>query len=352
MGGFLGAGKTSLILAATRMLERRGLRCAVILNDQGDELVDTQHAESLGLMAREVTGGCFCCRLSELTSAIEELRRSSPDVIFAEPVGSCTDLAATVIAPLEEFDRCRPAPFTVLIDPARLWVLGGERADADLRFLFEKQIEEADLVVMSKADLYPDAAAPQGVEARRLSARTGQGVAEWVDEILGGAVEAGGRIAEVDYERYARAEAALAWLNLSFVYVPATPVSAAMVAGPLLDGIDEALTAAGIPLVHLKLLDRSPAGWVKAALCANGAPPHVEGHLDASPVIRHDVLVNLRAKADPDCVRAIVKEQLARLQGSLAEIHLSCFRPAPPQPERRMVRCKAAHGGYSGVARS
>jgi Ni2+-binding GTPase involved in maturation of urease and hydrogenase len=338
VGGFLGAGKTSLILAAARMLERRGVRCAVILNDQGDELVDTRHAESQGLMARQVTGGCFCCRLSALTSAIEELRTWSPDVIFAEPVGSCTDIAATVIGPLlEEFDRCRLAPFTVLVDPARLLALGGEEADGDLRFLFEKQMEEADLVVMSKADVFPNAAACS-VEARRLSAKTGEGVAEWLDEILGGVLKAGGTVAEVDYARYARAEAALAWLNLSFVYAPAMAVSAPMVAGPLLDRIDEALTAAGIPLVHLKLLDRSAAGWVKAALCANGAAPQVEGHLDASPASRHEVLVNLRAQGDPEGVRAIVEKQVERMPGSVAEMRLSCFRPAPPQPERRMVQ--------------
>ena len=76
VGGFLGAGKTSLILVAARLLEQRGMRCGVILNDQGDELVDTQHADAQGIMAREVTGGCFCCRLSGLIEVIEELRSS------------------------------------------------------------------------------------------------------------------------------------------------------------------------------------------------------------------------------------------------------------------------------------
>ena len=50
VGGFLGSGKTSLILAAARLLEQRGLRCAVILNDQGNELVDTRHADAQGLL--------------------------------------------------------------------------------------------------------------------------------------------------------------------------------------------------------------------------------------------------------------------------------------------------------------
>ena len=71
VGGFLGSGKTSLILAAARLLEQRGMRCAVILNDQGKELVDTRHAEAQGVLAREVTGGCFCCRFSDLMQGIE-----------------------------------------------------------------------------------------------------------------------------------------------------------------------------------------------------------------------------------------------------------------------------------------
>jgi len=41
----------------------------------------------------EITGGCFCCRLDELVAAIGRLDAGArPDVIVAEPVGSCTDL--------------------------------------------------------------------------------------------------------------------------------------------------------------------------------------------------------------------------------------------------------------------
>ena len=55
VGGFLGSGKTTLIMAAARLLEQRGLRSTVILNDQGVELVDTRHAGMQGIQAREVT---------------------------------------------------------------------------------------------------------------------------------------------------------------------------------------------------------------------------------------------------------------------------------------------------------
>jgi CobW/HypB/UreG, nucleotide-binding domain len=339
VGGFLGAGKTSLILSAARLLEQRGMRCAIILNDQGSELVDTRHAEMNDMLAREVTGGCFCCRFSALASKIEELRARNVDVIFAEPVGSCTDISATVFGPLrEEFDRYRVAPFTVLLDPSRAESLLGEDSDSPLAFLFQKQLQEADLVCMTKADLYPDAEGLPGVEARFMSAKTGQGVAEWLDEILSGALEAGKTTLEIDYEQYARAEAALAWLNLSFTLEPAVPTSPALTIGPFFDGLHDGLTEAGISIAHLKAFDRSPTGWLKVAVCANGEEPAVEGNLDASPAARHELLVNLRAKSDPVHVRALVEEQLQRLEGTKLDLHLNCFSPAPPKPERRVTR--------------
>jgi len=339
VGGFLGAGKTSLILAAARELELRGLRCAVILNDQSDELVDTHHADAQGLLAREVTGGCFCCKFSRLIEVIEDLQATSPDVIFAEPVGSCTDISATVFGPLREgFDEYRVAPFTVLADPARAAALLSDNADSDLAFLFQKQLQEADLVCMSKADLYPEAATIPGVETRSLSAKAGQGVQEWLDEILFGSLEAGGTTLEIDYARYAQAEAALARLNLSFTLEPAIPIAPAQVVGPLLDGVDEALTAAGISIVHLKIFDNSPTGWLKAAICGNGEEPSVEGNLDSSDAGRHELLVNLRAKGDPIEVRQIVEQQLRRLQGNVSAMRLDCFSPAAPRPERRVAR--------------
>jgi CobW/HypB/UreG, nucleotide-binding domain len=339
VGGFLGSGKTSLILAAARVLEQRGLRCALILNDQGDELVDTHLADARGVIAREVTGGCFCCRLSDLMETIEGLRKGSPDVIFAEPVGSCTDISATVIGPLrEEFDRYRMAPFTVLVDRARAGELLSAGADSDMAFLFQKQLEEADLVCMSMADLYPDATGIAGVEARWVSARSGQGVVAWLDEILHGSLEVGRTTLEIDYACYARAEAALAWLNLSFTFEREVPASPAMTIGPFLDGLDAALTAEGISIVHLKMFDSSMTGWLKAAVCGNGEEPRVEGNMDASPTGRHEVLVNLRAKGEPGLVRKIVEDKLQQMDGRLTDVRLDCFSPAAPKPERRVPR--------------
>ncbi len=125
VGGFLAAGKTTLILAAAHELERRGFRTAAILNDQGDSLVDRQLARSQGVAAGEVTGGCFCCRFSELMRTVDELRNHQPQVIFAEPVGSCTDISATILQPIRSAFPAdyQLAPFTVLVERLTWFVL-------------------------------------------------------------------------------------------------------------------------------------------------------------------------------------------------------------------------------------
>jgi CobW/HypB/UreG, nucleotide-binding domain len=339
VGGFLGAGKTTLILAAAEQLKQRGLRSAMIWNDQGVDLVDSRHAALSGAESGEVTGGCFCCRLSQLIDAMSALRAHAPDIIFAEPVGSCTDLAATVLRPLLAYsDTYQLAPLTVLVDPERARAMMDADADREMRYLFDKQWQEADLVCFTKSDVSPDYPEIAAGKVRQLSAKSGQGVAAWLDEILSGAMAGGEKPLEVDYSEYARAEAALAWLNLRAGFEPAGGLSPAMLLGPFLDGLDAALTARRIAIAHLKGIVHSDSGWVKAAICANGQEPVVEGNLDASPAWKLDLLLNLRAVGKPEEVRAIVERELSRRDGGLTYSHMDCFSPSAPVPERRIVR--------------
>jgi CobW/HypB/UreG, nucleotide-binding domain len=338
VGGFLGSGKTTLILAAARELEQCGLRSAMVWNDQGNDLVDSRYAALSGAHSGEVTGGCFCCRLSQLIDAIDDLRAHSPDVIFAEPVGSCTDLSATVLRPLLQLsDTYQLSPLTVLVDPLRARSMLEQNADPDMRFLFDKQLQEADLVCFTKSDLYQQCPETGAQHVRQLSAKSGQGVAAWLNEVLSGTLPIGEQSLEIDYAHYARAEAALAWLNLRAVFEPGTWLSPAMLMGPLLDNIDVALTAAHIPIAHLKAVVTTQTGWLKAAICANGQEPMVEGDLDASPAGRLELLLNLRAVGEPAQVRAIVEHEL-KLRSGLMQCKLDCFSPAAPVPEQRILK--------------
>jgi len=303
VGGFLGAGKTTLILTAARLLQRRGLRVAAILNDQGDDLVDTHYVGSLGVACDQVTGGCFCCRFPDLIEAAGRLLEYQPDVIFAEAVGSCTDIVATTLRPLlrDAQDRFRIAPLTVVLHPQRTF------DNPDLDFLYRSQLAEADL----------------------LYARGGS-VPAWIDRVLSGSVPAGARTLDLDYARYAEAEAALAWLNVRVTAHATPPISAPILVGPLLDRLEPQ-----IRIVHLKLFTQSDAGYLKAALTANGQDPIVEGALDAAPSAKHEILLNLRALADPESLRVTVEREFAALPARLTWQHVQCFRPPPPVPYHR-----------------
>src|SRR3989304_5595626 len=123
VGGFLGAGKTTLLARAARRLVVQGKRVGLITNDQAANLVDTRILQQGGFGVAEVAGGCFCCRFNDFVAASDRLLNElRPDVLFAAPVGSCTDISATVLQPLKELYAgwLRLAPFTVLTDPARL----------------------------------------------------------------------------------------------------------------------------------------------------------------------------------------------------------------------------------------
>src|SRR5262245_3548847 len=122
LGGFLGAGKTTTILRLAERWISRGQRVGIIANDQAADLVDTAVFRASGLDAAEVAGGCFCCRFDDFIARADELMaRVRPTVILAEPVGSCTDIVATVLRPLTKLHphRFEVAPFTVVVDAAR-----------------------------------------------------------------------------------------------------------------------------------------------------------------------------------------------------------------------------------------
>ncbi len=122
IGGFLGAGKTTAVARLAQWLTDRGLRVGLISNDQSTGLVDTALLRSQGFDVAEIAGGCFCCRFDSLVQAADKLTvATAPDVFVAEPVGSCTDLVATVSYPLRRIygHRFSIAPLSVLVDPVR-----------------------------------------------------------------------------------------------------------------------------------------------------------------------------------------------------------------------------------------
>ena len=194
VGGFLGAGKTTLLWHTAQQLIQQGKKVALITNDQAPELVDSTLLEHQGLQVAEVNGSCFCCNFNGFVDAIHQLMREvSPDVILAEPVGSCADLSATILQPVKRFlaDELQLMPFTVLADPQRLSSIlegGNGGLHPDAAYIFRKQMEESDLLLLTKSDVLSDSQQKHLLQQLQqqypssrvlsVSAQSGTGIAE------------------------------------------------------------------------------------------------------------------------------------------------------------------------------
>src|SRR6516162_5124343 len=219
IGGFLGAGKTTAISRLARYYMGRGERVGLVMNDQAQDLVDTNSLRAQGFPVEEVAGACFCCRFDDLIGKVGRLEQGErPQVILAEPVGSCTDLVATVVQPLRDLygDRFEVAPYPVLFKPSQgLRILRNEAGGGfspKAAYIFRKQLEEADAILINRIDeLSPRqvdeladlvAGAYPGVPVLRVSAKTGQGF-DALTQLLDQEGNFGKKILDIDYDLYA-----------------------------------------------------------------------------------------------------------------------------------------------------
>ena len=351
VGGFLGAGKTTALAAAARELAARGRRVGLVANDQGQDLVDTAVFRGLGLPAAEVAGGCFCCRFDDLLAEADRLLADRRvDVLLAEAVGSCTDLVATVYRPLRRLHpgRFRLSPLSVLVEPSRLEEMAGAGVPQDVSYIFGRQLAEADLVVLSKVDRLPrdERVATQRSLKRlagdasilELSAASGEGVSAWVDRLLGGE-GLSDRELDVDYDAYARGEAALAWLNASVEVQAPQPVEPRAVGEALVGEIRQRSRRARLLLPHVKTLVAAGGRSARIALTRTEGEARWEGDAELPAATGFEAIVNARAVAQPEAFRTLVEDAVAAaakgLGASLAIMRLECFSPARPVPRYR-----------------
>ena len=360
LGGFLGAGKTTAILRLAEHLTKNGKRVGLITNDQSVGLVDTALLSSHGFAVEEITGGCFCCRFTSLIEASERLtEESKPDVFIAEPVGSCTDLRAAVSYPLRRLygDQFRIAPLSVLVDPIRaLRILGLERGKAfspKVLYVYGKQLEEAEILVINKRDLLNDEQLQRLEEAMRaayprakvlsVSAREGSGLEAWFATIQD--TEAGSDAApEVDYEIYAEGEALLGWFKGSVQLTSETAFDGNTFLLECGSRIQQRLVSEGLELAHLKMVltPDDGAGDIGVVNLVRTDGLAESSHTLDGPLESGQLLLNLRAEGDPEMLHAAALDTVAAVaeqHGKLkvAVEHCEFFRPSKPSPTHRMA---------------
>lgn len=360
IGGFLGAGKTTAVAALAQSLSAQGLRVGLITNDQGQQLVDTAMLRSKGFATEEIGGGCFCCRFHSLVEAAEKLTSEArPDVFIAEPVGSCTDLVATVTYPLRRIygDQFCIAPLSVLVDPLRaLRVFGlspGGNFSPKVLYIYRKQLEEADILVIGKSDLLTEEQiAPLRTVLRQefpratilsASPRTGAGLETWF-KILQSEEQVEYASMDVDYDVYAEGEALLGWLNATVEISSESDFDANQFLETLARQVQAVLSTHAAEVAHFKMTFSPDSGLGDIAvinLVRNDFVPELAIRLE-QPCTSGQVILNLRAEASPDTLAHSIQGALENLSSSHPSIrtrleHWEHFRPGKPVPTHRIT---------------
>ena len=196
IAGFLGCGKTTLVLKLSRKLARDGeQKIALVVNEIGDIPVDGKVIEESGMRMKDIGGGCICCETGPYfaKTLVTMYREFGPDHVLVEPTGVAVPHQVKQAANMAGRDaKLSMGPVIVLFDATR----PAELLDMDmLGRLVVTQVKDADYILISKIDLVDAAGiaeATQNVKAFNeqaeifnLSSFTGEGVDRLVEIIEG-----------------------------------------------------------------------------------------------------------------------------------------------------------------------
>ncbi len=280
LGGYLGAGKTTLCLAlAQRLRSSKGLESAIIMNDQAGTLVDTRFMAKAGFDVSEVLGGCFCGNMEEFVKSARSLVGSKrPQVIMAEAIGTSTNVLANVIAPLRTLypGEFSVAPLLVAVDGHRarnLLARPDPMSGLGQRAIPLVQVREAEVIVITKSDLLDDlgrkealeavAREAPGVRAVLCSTRTGEGIEELTELIASQDVSSRAPLA-MDTRFFDLEKADMGWYGCRVDLSAADGIDLSMLTSLLMKGIAARLDVSKV--AHLKVMVDSPAAALKVSM--------------------------------------------------------------------------------------
>ncbi len=333
IGGFLGAGKTTSMLAFSEEIKKRDLTPGLLINDLGSRnLVDGAFSAASGVAQSEVTGGCICYQTENLVDKLRRLRdREHADLILSDipgcGIGGLDHVYHTLAREYPgEFELC---PFTAVVDPERLRALMPEHAELhlppEMLYLFDAQLREAELVLLNKTDLLTPEETERDLSFLRenypharvlgMSARTGAGVAEAVDVLLAERSALPTPDIGCGGPEFLAAEQRLSWYNRQFQIVGDKPFDGNAFVEDLMETVRGRLRRAGRNIPHLKVLASTP-DWqsVKASFLGIDYPVEYDWRLDA-PQTDLRVVVNARAACESDRLDALMDEAMRETVG-------------------------------------
>ncbi len=153
LGGFLGSGKTSVLLPLAKYLTEHsayeGTKVVIVENEIGDVSIDGITLRNAGLSVKEMFSGCICCTLGlELLNGLFELEKTqNPEWVIIEATGvACPGNVRESI--LEAFQTVPVVRTAVLCDAERMQLLLKA-----ISCIAPQQIIDADVLLLNKIDL-------------------------------------------------------------------------------------------------------------------------------------------------------------------------------------------------------
>ena len=349
-GGFLGSGKTTAIATAALMLMRAGKKVAVITNDQGDQQVDSAFIKDLRIPVKEVSNGCFCCNYQQLDEHLHALGAEHPEIIFAESVGSCTDLIATIAKPLNRFKPEIEIVISIFADAELLAsILEGRSSfiEESVRYIYKKQLAEADLLVLNKIDLLSPQQIEMLEEAIRLeypgkillrqNSLNEQDVINWLEQIQQFNILIPRDSIDIDYEIYGHGEAQLAWLD-KVITINTVEVDAIFVAEKIIGAIADKIQSSHFAIGHLKFFIESGNRKEKISFTSTSTSHDVK--LKILGLNTATLLINARVETEPETLEKLVDVILANAEKrygcKILNGKWSVFKPGFPRPTHRI----------------
>jgi G3E family GTPase len=346
LSGFLGSGKTTAIQHACSELLKKGKKVGVITNDQGAKLVDGDFFEHLKIPGVQVVNGCFCCNYDQLDNGIQSLiATNQPDVIFAESVGSCTDIVATVIKPLLKFRPEAEVTFSTFADAHLLKMLLQQNLsfDESIRYIYFKQLEEAELIVISKIDLMDDKSLK---EMKRLIDKYSDKVTlyqnsfdttdvrRWL-KVLDKKFVSTPSSLSINYDTYGEGEARLAWHD-QLLEIQSSNYKAMQAANGLIKTISQKIEFNEYPIGHLKFLLN---GEKKISITHSSREEVFDNMVEERKYA--GLLINARVQTSPEALSHIVSEAIKETETKFSckivvKSHAS-FQPGYPKPVYRIT---------------
>ena len=153
IGGYLGAGKTTLVNYLLRNAD--GRKIAILVNEFGDLPIDADLIEAQDDEMIAISGGCICCSFgSDMTAALIKLSEHNPAPNYVVIEASGVAIPGAVAANISFLVGFSLAGVVVLADSE---CIQAQAVDEYLGDTMLRQISDADLIVQTKIDLISSA---------------------------------------------------------------------------------------------------------------------------------------------------------------------------------------------------